>query len=282
MNSKLPALLAVIASLAAQAGPAEGTPAVVKAPNEGPTRTYNASPDEVFEAATVAVERLGLFVTRAPDASVFIASPSVWKKPVVATLFPNTMLVRVRPVRASEVEIRVDEEVRAGETQSMERINAVHEAVATAIGEFRSKKPVIPRQPGEAQADGVFVKQSDLATMKMSEDRDGLRAWALAKDRSKPVATHVWKLSGPVPPHFTAQSERRLVVLDGSVRAMVGQKVAWLNAGDFVLVPKAVRLQLDVGDAARATVFVVESPPVDDAKTVWLDAKPGAEPKSSR
>ena len=53
----------------------------------------------------------------------------------------------------------------------------------------------------------------------------------------------------------------------------VGTRDFWVAAGDFVVVPKGVRTQLDVEPGAKATFLVVESPPVDDTKTVWLEKK---------
>jgi mannose-6-phosphate isomerase-like protein (cupin superfamily) len=88
----------------------------------------------------------------------------------------------------------------------------------------------------------------------------------------------VWKLSGRVPLHFTPQSERRFLVTEGSVKMTVGARTFWISAGDFALVPKAVRTQIDLEPNARATLFVVESPPVDDAKTVWLEPRSASAP----
>src|SRR6185436_2801329 len=90
-------------------------------------------------------------------------------------------------------------------------------------------------------------------------------------DRQKPVNTSLWRLSGHVPLHFTPVSERRFLVAEGSIKMTVGNRTVWLSSGDFAVVPKAVRMQLDMEPNARATLYVVETPPVDDTKTVWLE-----------
>src|SRR5262249_23514895 len=122
----------------------------------------------------------------------------------------------------------------------------------------------------------TVIKPIDYAAMKPIEDREELRVWNLGFDRLKPLNTAVWKLAGRVPLHFTPHSERRFLVTEGSVKMTVGNRTFWISAGDFALVPRAVRTQIDREPNARATLFVVESPAVDDAKTVWLEPRSGA------
>lgn len=244
----------------------------VKAPNEGGSRVYTAPYDEVFAAATKAATDLKLELTLAPDGSVFIASPTAWTRPASGLTFQRTLVVRVRTLAARETEIVIEEEGRSKEAGAAERIAALHERIVEALGEVRSKKPLVPKHPSELQAEALVIKQADLPTLRPAADEDNLRAWNLGASRQASLNTAVWKLKGNLPLHFTPTSERRFMVMEGELRMSVGTRTFWLAAGDFVVVPKAVRMAIDVGEG-RATLLVVESPPVDDAKTVWLEPR---------
>lgn len=247
--------------------------ALVRAPNEGGTRVYVGSPEDVLEAGAQASEALGLAVTRAPDGSVFIASPTPWMKRGLIT-FPKTLVVKVRVLSPKETELVVDEEGRGQPLAGADgRIAAFHEQVLKALGDVRPKKAIVPKHPQESLGEPVLIKQVDLVGIKPSEDTEQVRAWSLAKQYSKEVGTSLMHLAGAVPLHFTPVSQRRFQVLEGQVRMSVGTRDFWVAAGDFVVVPKGVRTQLDVEPGAKATLLVVEAPPVDDTKTVWLEKK---------
>ncbi len=248
---------------------------MVKLPNEGPSRVYLGSMEDALEASVQAAASLGLEVTRAPDGTVFIASPSSWTRPVDGIAFTRTFVVRARTLSGKETEVTVEEESRGRDKDPYadKRVGIFHERIAASVGELRPKKPLIPKHTLEMQGEATLVKQSDLLVMRTAEDTETLRAWNLGFARSNPINTVEWKLKGDVPLHFTPLSERRLLVMEGSVRIAVGTRTFWVFAGDFVVVPKAVRTQLWLDKDARATLFVVETPAVDDTKTVWLEGK---------
>jgi len=267
-------LAAVGFALAALAqGRTPPSPPTVKQPNEGFVRIYLCSTDEAFASATHAAEDFGLDVARAPDNKLFIASPGPWTRPYSKTIaFTHTFIVRVRALNPTETEVAIEEEGR--DERSGERVGAFHDHLAGVLSEARAKKPVIPRAPLESAVEPTVIKPIDYAAMRPTEDRDDLRVWNLGYERGKsPVNTSVWKLSGRVPLHFTPLSERRFLVTEGSVKITVGNRTFWISAGDFALVPKAVRMQIDLEPNQRATLYVVESPPVDEAKTVWLEPR---------
>jgi mannose-6-phosphate isomerase-like protein (cupin superfamily) len=247
------------------------SPPTVKQPNEGAVRIYLCSPDEAFQSAAKAAEDFGLDVARAPNNALFIASPGPWTRPYNKVTFTRTFIVRVRALNPGETEVAIEEEGK--DATSAERVTAFHEHLAGVLSEARAKKPVIPRAPQESAVEPTVIKPIDYAAMRPIEDKEDLRVWNLGFDRQKPVNTAVWKLSGRVPLHFTPASERRFLVTEGSVKITVGPRTFWISAGDFALVPKAVRMQIDLEPNQRATLFVVESPPVDDAKTVWLEPR---------
>jgi mannose-6-phosphate isomerase-like protein (cupin superfamily) len=249
------------------------SPPTVKQPNEGAVRIYLATTDEAFACASRAGEDFGLDLAKAPDGTLFIASPGPWTRPYKGVTFVKTFIVRVRALNAKETEVAVEEEGKDAAT--LERVGAFHERLATLLSDSRAKKPVTPRHPQEAGIEPTVIKPIDFAAMRPIEDREELRVWNLGFDRQKPVNTAVWKLSGRVPLHFTPVSERRFLVTEGSLKLTVGNRTVWISAGDFALVPKAVRMQIDLEPHARATLFVVESPPVDESKTVWLEPKSG-------
>ncbi|MBX7102152.1 MAG: hypothetical protein K1X89_30835 [Myxococcaceae bacterium] len=249
----------------------------VRTPNEGASRVYLGSPEDVLEAGVEAAEQLSLAVTRAPDGSIFIASPTPWLKPGPVS-YPRTLVVHVRALSARETELLVEEEGKDKSPGAEARISGYHERVATALGDIRPKKAIIPKHPLEAQGEPVLIKQVDLVGMRPSEDSEDLRAWPLSREYSKEIATSLWRLSGSVPLHFTPTSQRRLMVLDGQVRMSVGTRNFWVASGDFVVIPKAVRAQMDVEPGSKATLLVIESPAVDDAKTVWLEDKDKKKP----
>lgn len=246
-------------------------PPTVKQPNEGPVRLYLATPDETFTCAGKSAEDFGLDVARAPDGTLFIASPGPWTRPYKGVSFTHTFIVRVRPLNPKETEVAIEEEGKDG--SSIERINAFHERLAALLSEARAKKPITPRHPQEASVEPTIIKPIDLAAMRPYEDKEELRVWNLGFDRQKPVNTALWSVSGHVPLHFTPLSERRFMVTEGSIKLTVGNRTVWLSSGDFAVVPKAVRMQIDMEPSARATLYVVETPPVDDTKTVWLEPK---------
>jgi mannose-6-phosphate isomerase-like protein (cupin superfamily) len=260
-----------IATLALAQGKTPPGPPSVKQPNEGFVRIYLCTTDEAFASAARSAEDFGLDVARAPDGSVFIASPGPWTRPYKNVTFTHTFIVRVRGLNPKEAEVAIEEENK--DAASADRIGAFHEHLAAVLSEARAKKPIIPRAPTEAAVEPTVIKPIDYAAMKPSEDREDLRVWNLGFDSRKPVNTAVWKLSGKVPLHFTPQSERRFLVTEGSVKMTVGARTFWISAGDFALVPRAVRMQIDLEPNNRATLFVVESPPVDETKTVWLEAR---------
>ena len=187
--------------------------------------------------------------------------------------YPRTLVVHVRALSARETERLVEEEGKDRSPGAESRIAGYHERVATALGDIRPKKAITPKHPLEAQGEPVLIKQVDLVGMRPSEDSEDLRAWPLSREYSKEIATSLWRLSGSVPLHFTPTSQRRLMVLDGQVRMSVGTRNFWVASGDFVVIPKAVRAQMDVEPGSKATLLVIESPAVDDAKTVWLEDK---------
>lgn len=246
-------------------------PPTVKQPNEGAVRIYFATPDETFLSAGKSAEDFGLDVAKAPDGTVFIASPGPWTRPYKGVSFTHTFIVRVRALNPKETEVAIEEEGKDGSTA--ERVNAFHERVAALLSEARAKKPITPRHPQEASIEPTVIKPIDLAAMRPYEDKEELRVWNLGFDRQKPVNTALWRLSGQVPLHFTPASERRFLVTEGSVKMTIGNRTVWLSSGDFAVVPKAVRMQIDMDPSQRASLYVVETPPVDDTKTVWLGAK---------
>lgn len=248
----------------------------VKAPNEGPVRIYLASQDEVYSSAARAAEDFGLDVAKAPDGALFIASPGPWTRPYKGVTFTHTFIVRVRSLNPKETEIAIEDEGK--DSVAVDRINAFHERLGGLLAESRSKKPLSPKHPQEVSAEATIIKPIDLANMRPYEDREELRVWNLGYDSKKAVNTAVWKLAGHVPLHFTPLSERRFLVTEGSVKLTIGNRMVWVSAGDFAVVPKAVRMQIDVEPSSRATLYVVETPAVDDTKTIWLEPK---EPKTA-
>jgi mannose-6-phosphate isomerase-like protein (cupin superfamily) len=265
-------LVGVMCAVAAFAqGKTPPGPPSVKQPNEGPVRIYLATPDETFSSAGKAAEEFGLDVAKAPDGTLFIASPGPWTRPYKNVSFTHTFIVRVRALNPKETEVAIEEEAKDGSTG--ERVNAFHERVAALLSESRAKKPITPRHPQEASIEPTVIKPIDLAAMRPYEDKEELRVWNLGFDRQKPVNTALWRLSGHVPLHFTPSSERRFLVTEGSVKMTIGNRTVWLSSGDFAVVPKAVRMQIDMEPNARASLYVVETPPVDDSKTVWLEPK---------
>ena len=246
-------------------------PPSVKQPNEGPVRIYLATLEETFTSAGKSAEDFGLDVAKAPDGTIFIASPGPWTRPYHGVTFTHTFIVRVRTLNPKETELAIEEESKDG--SSAERINAFHEHIASLLSESRAKKPVTPRHPLEASVEPTVIKPIDLAAMRPYEDKEELRVWNLGFDRAKAVNTALWRLSGHVPLHFTPLSERRFLVTEGSLKLTIGNRTVWLSSGDFAVVPKAVRMQIDMEPNARASLYVVETPPVDDAKTVWLEPK---------
>jgi quercetin dioxygenase-like cupin family protein len=280
MSIRVTALLALVASLAFAQG--KELP-MVKAPNEGNTRVYLSSVEDALEAAAQAAGQLGLDVTRAPDGTVFIASPSAWTRPIENITFTRTFVVRVRMLSPKESEVTVEEESRGRDKDPYadRRVGFFHDRIAQTVGELRPKKALIPKHPQEVQAEPTLIKQTDLLSQRPSDDNDRGRSWNLGYARSNPINTVEWKLKADVPAHFTPLSERRLLVMEGSARIAVGSRTFWISSGDFVVIPKGVRTQLWLDKDARATLFVVETPAVDDTKTVWLekpDAKAGGRP----
>jgi mannose-6-phosphate isomerase-like protein (cupin superfamily) len=243
----------------------------VKQPNEGPVRIYLATPDEAFTSAGKSAEEFGLDVAKAPDGTVFIASPGPWTRPYKGVNFTHTFIVRVRALNPKETEVAIEEEAKDASTE--ERVSAFHERLAALLSESRAKKPITPRHPQEASVEPTIIKPIDLAAMRPYEDKEELRVWNLGLDRQKAVNTALWRLSGHVPLHFTPISERRFMVTEGSIKMTIGNRTVWLSSGDFAIVPKAVRMQIDMEPGARASIYVVETPPVDDTKTVWLGPK---------
>ena len=250
---------------------------MVKAPNEGGGRVYLSSLEDALQASVQAAASLGLDVTRAPDGTVFIASPTSWTTPVDGISFTRTFVVRVRTINTKETEVTVEEESRGRDKDPYadKRVGIFHDRIATTVGELRPKKVLIPKHPLEVQGEATLVKQSDLLAMRPAEDTETLRSWNLGFARSNPINTTEWKLKGDVPMHFTPLSERRLLVMEGSARIAVGTRTFWISTGDFIVIPKGVRTQLWLDKDERATLFVVETPMVDDTKTVWLDGKSG-------
>lgn len=278
MSARQTALALLLFLLGSSAAVAQGKDLpMVKLPNEGTGRVYVGSLEEGLEAAVQAAASLGLDVTRAPDGTVFIASPTSWTTPVDGISFTRTFVVKVRNIGPKETEVTVEEESRGRDKDPYadKRVNIFHERIAAAVGELRPKKALLPRHPQEVQGEPTLIKQADLLLLRPAEDTDTLRAWNLGYARSNPINTVEWKLKGDVPMHFTPLSERRFLVMEGSARIAVGTKSFWISSGDFVVVPKGVRTQLWLEKDARATLFVVETPAVDETKTVWLEAKAG-------
>src|SRR5882762_7185507 len=90
-------LFAVTYACAALAqGKTPPNPPTVKQPNEGPVRLYLSTPDEAFLSAGKAAEDFGLDVAKAPDGTLFIASPGPWTRPHRGVTFTHTFIVRVR------------------------------------------------------------------------------------------------------------------------------------------------------------------------------------------
>ncbi len=267
--------LGLVVSLFAVPALAQGKtppgPPTVKQPNEGSVRIYLATPDEAFTSAGKSAEGFGLDVAKAPDGTVFIASPGPWTLPYKGVNFTHTFIVRVRALNPKETEVAIEEEAKDATTD--ERISAFHERLAALLSESRAKKPVTPRHPQEASVEPTIIKPIDLAAMRPYEDREELRVWNLGLDRQKAVNTALWRLSGHVPLHFTPLSERRFMITEGSIKMTIGNRTVWLSSGDFAIVPKAVRMQIDMEPGTRASLYVVETPAVDDTKTVWLAPK---------
>lgn len=271
MIRTLVAFAVTFAVAALAQGKTPPSPPSVKQPNEGSVRIYLVTPDEAFTSAGKTAEDFGLEVAKAPDGQLFIASPGPWTRPYKSIAFTHTFIVRVRALTPRETEVGIEEEGR--DVTSPERINAFHERLGALLSEARAKKPVTPRHPQEASTEPTVIKPIDLAALRPFEDREELRVWNLGFDRQKSVNTALWRLSGHVPLHFTPQSERRFLVTEGSLKLTIGNRTVWLSSGDFAVVPKAVRMQIDMEPTARATLYVVEMPAVDDSKTVWLEPK---------
>ena len=247
---------------------------MVKAPNEGNARVYFSSVEDALEAAVQAAAGIGLDVTRAPDGTVFIASPSSWTRPIDNIAFTRTFVIRVRTLSPKETEVSVEEESRGRDKDPYadRRVGLFHDRIAQMVGELRPKKALIPKHPLEVQAEPTLVKQADLLTMRTAEDNESLKAWNLGYTRGNAMNTAEWKLKGDVPLHFTPLSERRLLMMEGAARIAVGTRTFWISTGDFVVIPKGVRTQIWPDKDAHATFFVIENPTVDESKTVWLES----------
>ena len=103
---RLPAAALALAALTAF-GQGNQLP-VVRGPNEGNARVYLGAPEDILSASVLAAQGLALEVTRAPDGTVFIASPTSWTRPVDGIAFTRTFVVRVRTLSPKETELSVE------------------------------------------------------------------------------------------------------------------------------------------------------------------------------
>lgn len=70
-------------------------------------------------------------------------------------------------------------------------------------------------------------------------------------------------VTGP-PPHYHASSAEIFFVLDGSLRALAGDRVVTLDKGDFLVVPKLMPHAFAAPAGATADLLVVFAPGMQD------------------
>jgi quercetin dioxygenase-like cupin family protein len=268
---KLSVLLLLLAvPLVASAAP-KSLPGIVKGENKGPTRTYLFPLDEVYDVAVRAAEELPLNVERASDKSLFTGKVGPGRQ--LGFLSGGRQYAfKLRILSPRETELTIEEKKVVFGELGGGVIDRLHDRIGAMLELKRNQAPPPPRHALEGEGEATIIKRAALSGQPATGNLENSRVLALGQPTAQGgSASSLWEINGSVPLHFTPNSERRVFVLEGSLRMLVGTQEHALEPGDFLIIPRAVRTRVDLaGKSKRAELIVFETPAVETSKTVWL------------
>jgi len=129
-----------------------------------------------------------------------------------------------------------------------------------------------PKHPKEVEADGLMISRSEITKTDPVADLGVARYWAVEK--SKDVWSLLVEVNGTIPLHFHPDGVHRMYILEGELRCTVGKETMVMGAGDYMLIPRAVRHKFEKVGEGKAYFVTVDTPPINPANNVWLEPAP--------
>ena len=116
-----------------------------------------------------------------------------------------------------------------------------------------------------------LLRYQELIHRKPDHEATNVRVWKIRQDAMSRV--HLVEMSGPLAMHKHPDASHSILVLEGSVRAQVGDKTMDLVVGDYLSIPANVPHRYWTL-TPKAYVVSMDAPYYDPAKTITLEHNP--------
>jgi quercetin dioxygenase-like cupin family protein len=98
------------------------------------------------------------------------------------------------------------------------------------------------------------------------------RMWVV--ERGDAVQCMLIEIDGVLPLHLHPDGVHRMYVLDGRIRVSIGEHTQDLGPGDYIRIPRGAKHRIERVGIGTAHYASVDTPPVEAARIVWIEAAP--------
>jgi quercetin dioxygenase-like cupin family protein len=111
-------------------------------------------------------------------------------------------------------------------------------------------------------------RYQDLLGRKPDHEARNARVWTVKQDGA--IRINVVEIAGEVPMHEHPDASHTIMVLEGRLRAKVGDKTIELSLGDYLSIPARVPHKY-WSLTPKVRIVSMDAPYYDSKKTVWLE-----------
>ena len=117
----------------------------------------------------------------------------------------------------------------------------------------------------------TYVNHSQLKFMKPDIEGNNVKVWNIRQNKT--IRINLVEMSGELALHKHPDADHSLMVLEGKVRAQIGEKMIEAEKGDFISIPANVPHKY--WSLTKTTLLVsMDAPYYDPKKTVSLESNP--------
>lgn len=114
----------------------------------------------------------------------------------------------------------------------------------------------------------LLKKYQDIIQTKPNISAPNVKVWTLKKDET--IRVNLVEMKGELSKHLHPDADHSLLVINGTVKAIVGDKTEILEQGDFISIPKNVPHKY-ITITTTALLVSMDAPYYDSKKTVRLE-----------
>ncbi|WP_347924255.1 cupin domain-containing protein [Pontimicrobium sp. SW4] len=118
------------------------------------------------------------------------------------------------------------------------------------------------------ESEAVIIHSKDLVDQKVKDENKTSRVWNLKKDNT--IRINLVEMKGELTKHIHPDADHSLIVIEGKVKVLVGEKIYYLEKGDFISIPKNIPHKYWT-ITKTALLASMDAPYYDPKKTIRLE-----------